>query len=275
MGTSTSSKGSPNGVPMVPPWVPDAPPPVDPASPDGPPDADDIPNPGPDLTAPNSNRFRGARANLGQFARGGTPNNMRRAVSHYVRKGYGGSSTASSRLANTTRTAGTLYQMLSAYAGNTSVPGGAPSKQALTGRDAKAVINAVVEAIAKTTGTLDAEAARKAIESALSEVLEEFPDETLLNLSDEARERAIECYVAEDVFVHMELDVCDSIWKNADSAMEAVEKLADIREFIRETVFAAFDKLREDGVTINTDNVSNVASKALKDAMVVFEDYIK
>jgi hypothetical protein len=260
---------------MVPPWVPPAPPPVDPASPDGPPDADDIPNPGPDVTAPDSNRFRGARTNLGQFARGGTANNVRRAVSHYVRTGYGGSGTASSRLANTTRTAGTLYQMLSAYAGNTSAPAGAPSKQALTGRDAKALINAVVEAVAKTTGSLDVEAARKAIESALSEVLEEYPDEDLLNLSDEARERAIECYVAEDVFVHMELDVGDAIWKNADSATEAVEQLDEIREFIRETVFASFDKLHEDGVSINTDNVSNVASKALRDAMVVFEEYIK
>lgn len=94
MGTSQSSNGSPSGVPMVPPWVPDIAPPASPndgAHPDVPPGQEHPAKPVP--VAP-ARRFLGANRNLGDHARTGDKGSMRRGVGQYVKKGYGGSETA-------------------------------------------------------------------------------------------------------------------------------------------------------------------------------------
>src|SRR5437773_2350230 len=109
MGTSASSKGPAGGVPMVPPWVPDPVPPNPP--PDAPPgpagDGSNDNQQGPDYAAPQqaplsrpptprlspiapAARFNGARRSLGDFARSGDSDDMRRGLRHYVRSGYGG-----------------------------------------------------------------------------------------------------------------------------------------------------------------------------------------
>src|ERR1700722_4751971 len=108
MGTSASSKGPGGGVPMVPPWVPDSvPPEAIPPDGDAPAPADgDVPNeepsggqkqsipqPGaPQQLSPiaPAARFRGARLNLGKFAKSGDQQEMRRGLRDYVRQGYGG-----------------------------------------------------------------------------------------------------------------------------------------------------------------------------------------
>ena len=131
MGTSSSSSGSPSGTPIVPPWVPDpVPPPGVGPEDDGvaPPDDD-----APDQTAPPPTqpvpiapraRFVGARTRLGNFARTGSADDMRKGVGHYARKGLGGGNTAVRRLGGTARTAGTLFSALSAAAaGQASGPG--------------------------------------------------------------------------------------------------------------------------------------------------------
>src|SRR5271156_1805219 len=108
MGTSSSSKGSPSNVPMVPPWVPDVPdgPPSDPPTdalpdeglPPAPTPGDEVDLAGvgesdgtPALTplptddkarlAP-AGRFGAARANLTSFARNSDRQAMRRGVRH-------------------------------------------------------------------------------------------------------------------------------------------------------------------------------------------------
>src|SRR5690606_3949859 len=98
MGTSQSSSGSPSGVPMVPPWVPD------PVAPDGQGD-DGSSQPSPDQPPPQGglrppspiappSRFGSSRTSLGRFASSGSDHDMRSGVGHYVGKGYGGAGTA-------------------------------------------------------------------------------------------------------------------------------------------------------------------------------------
>lgn len=103
MGTSQSSNGPLGGVPMVPSWVPDppdgempdggAPPPADGAT-DGPSDGQPAPSPPTPVPYAPTGRFGPARLNLGNFARTGEADSMRRGVGHYVRKGYGGAGTS-------------------------------------------------------------------------------------------------------------------------------------------------------------------------------------
>lgn len=150
MGTSSSSKGSPSNVPMVPPWVADVPSETpsdstDDVSPDEEPASAPRPLDGLDLagvadegeTAPlalpiddknrlaPAGRFSAARLDLGSFARNSDRQAMRRGMRYYVSRGYGGSSTATHRMGGTISSSETLFSAVSGIPGNPlQAPGG-------------------------------------------------------------------------------------------------------------------------------------------------------
>jgi hypothetical protein len=125
MGTSQSSGGPGPGVPMVPPWTPPAPPPEPQVPEPGAPDPSLPPPPGEQQPSPPiptlpavpltaappvapAARFRGTRRSLGDYARSGNRDDLKKALGHYVRSGYSGSTTASmtSRAERPARSAG-------------------------------------------------------------------------------------------------------------------------------------------------------------------------
>jgi uncharacterized protein Veg len=197
---------------------------------------------------------------------------MRRGVGHFVRSGYGGSSTATRRFGGTASSAGALYSMLSGTSAQ-SQPGKLLDPAVLAGKSARECIDAVVEATRPTDGTLDAEAGRRAINDALTELLQRFPDADILNLSEEQREFAVERYVASDVFRMFEIDLGAHIERNAPTTQAALGRLKEVRNYIRETVAASFRKLRTAGQQLTASRVSTLVRQALKDAFVVFEGY--
>lgn len=283
MGTSSSSSGSPSGTPMVPPWVPDPTPP----SGDGPGDDGATPSDGgdvPDQTAPAPAqpvpiappaRFRGARTRLGSFARTGSADDMRKGVGHYAHKGLGGGGTAVRRLGGTARTAGTLFGALSAAAaGQASGARNELDPAVLAGRSADEVMSAVVEAVRPVDGTQDGEASRAAIGKALSELLTQYPDADLLNLSEEQRILAVERFIAWDVFNRFDLDLGKTIQEKAPSATSALSRLKEVRDFITQTVAAEFRKLAGGAAALGSSKVAAMVRDALGLAIGVFEGYL-
>ena len=200
---------------------------------------------------------------------------MRRAVGHFVRKGYGGSSTAVQRFGGTVSTAGALYSALSSGA-----PGAAGDtdqrldRALLAGRSASEVIDAVIEAVRPIDGTQDAEASRSAIKDALSELLTRFPEADLLQLTPEQREFAIERYVAVDVFQRFALDLAKTIQDKAPSHTAALGRLKDVKNYVKETISAAFRKLKAAGTSLTSGRVTQIVRSALTEAMQVFEHYV-
>jgi hypothetical protein len=272
MGTSQSSNGPGPGVPLVPPWVPPPPPPDEP-DPPSPPDTLAPPLHASPVTArAPAGRFGAARRSLGSFATSGDRREMRRGVSNYVRHGYGGHSTASRRFEGTARTAGGLYGALSALANGPSGEfAGALDRQALLGRSAREVIDAVTDAVRPVDGSQDAEASREAIAEALSGLLDRFPDADLLTLSEEQRDLVIESYTAEDVFRRLELDLGKHIMDKAVSVADAMSRSAEIRDYVREAVAAAFRRLREVGTRLLNGHIASVVRSALAATLEVFE----
>lgn len=283
MGTSQSSKGPPSGVPMVPPWVPDIPLPTElPAVVplEGIPDASEEQgrppqiNPRQPIPVAPSGRFRNARHSLGEFARNGDRDSMRRGVGRYVRGGYGGSTTATRRFGGTTQTANALYSALS---GGVASPYVAPGSQLdpvlMAGRSVDDVMDAVVEAVRPVDGTQDTEASRAAIKDALAEVLTMFPDADLLNLEEQQREVVIERYVAADVFRRFDLDLGKTIRDKATSAATGLGRLKEVRDYIRETVAASFRKLRNAGQQMVAGRITQIVQSALNETFQVFEEY--
>jgi hypothetical protein len=133
------------------------------------------------------------------------------------------------------------------------------------------VIDAVIDAVRPIDGTQDAEASREAINDALSDLLETFPDADLLALSAEQRELVIEIFTAEDVFRRLQLDCGKHINDSAATVGDAMSRLSQIQDYVREVVSAEFKRLRDGGTTLQTGDIAAVVRKALAAAMEVFE----
>ena len=199
---------------------------------------------------------------------------MRRGLGQYVKKGYGGSATATRRMGGTAQTAQTLYSALSGGISNPyTTPGGALDPALTTGRSANEVMDAVVEAVCPVDGTQDAEASRTSIKDALADVLNQYPDADLLNLEQEQRELAIERFVSADVFRRIDLDLGKSIRDKAPNAATGLGRLKEVREYVRETVAASFRRLREAGQRLVAGRITAVAQSAIREAFQVFEGY--
>ena len=176
---------------------------------------------------------------------------MRRVLGRYVRTGYGGSATATRRFGVTATTAGALGGALaSVAAGHAAAPGSLLNPALLAGRTVQEVMDAVVEAVRPVDGTQDAEAERASIRDALSELLTRFPDADLLNLEADQRAYAIERFTAIDVFRRFELDLGKTIVEKAPSAIAALGRLKEVRDYVKQSVAASFRRLRDAGRTL-------------------------
>lgn len=286
MGTSQSSRGSPSGVPMVPPWVPELP-------------ADEIlqigegsanidvnnENEEAESTDENSeassqdiqnpvaqpNRFGPAKRCLSDFGKTGDPASMRKGVGRFIKKGYGGKRTATKRLSGTIKNAQTLFNVLS-----TGLPPGNQYQLNLLdlkGYSAFEVMDAVVEAILPVDGTQDTESSRASIKDALSEVLSAFPDADLTSLNQQQKECAIENFVGNDVYRRIELDLGAHIRKKAPDTKSAMSRMRDIKNYVKEAVAASFKKLRDSGKRLTATNVNGITKQAISETCSIFEEY--
>jgi hypothetical protein len=287
MGTSQSSNGSPAGVPMVPPWVPDLSLPEHPA--DGAdsdssdqseeqPAQEQTTSDDPNQTVPiaPSVRFGGAKRSLGDYVRTGDKASMRKGLGQYVKKGYGGSSIATRRMAGTAQVAQGLYSALASGPENPfAFDGGALDPASMAGKTAYEMMDAVVEVVRPVDGTQDTEASRASIKDALSNVLNLYPDADLTNLSEKQRDLAIELFVAGDVFRRIDLDLGKYIREKAPSATTAMGRLKEVREYVRETVASAFNRLRSVEQNLTGNTVTQIVQNAIRETCEVFEGYAK
>jgi len=268
---------------MVPPWVPDLAAPAgddpganpEPANPETPQGEQPAKSDEATVQVAPPGRFRPARISLGRFASSGDGRDLRRALGHYVRTGLGGTRTASRRLGGTAHTANALYSALSQLASGQTQPGSPLDRDLLAGKSARGVIAAVVEAVRPVDGTLDAEASRNAVSLALSDLLTKFPEADLVNLSEVERAFVIECFVARDVYNRFHLDLGQTILNSAPSAAAAAARSKEVLDYVRQTVSAAFRNLASTRQTLVASRVAQVVQAAVRDALVVFDEYVQ
>jgi hypothetical protein len=136
-------------------------------------------------------------------------------------------------------------------------------------------MDAVIEAVRPIDGTQDAEASRHAIRDALSELLNRFPDADLLSLSEDQRLFAIERYVAVDVYNRFHLDVGMAIQDKAPGIVTALARFKEVKDYIKETVSAAFRQVRAAGQVLNARHIAQMVTRALRETFRVFEDYVQ
>lgn len=268
MGTSKSSTGPGAGVALVPPWA--APDPDQPTTePAGPSDSTEEHDTGDTSPLAPPGRFRDARRQLGSFARTGDTDALRRGLGHYVRSGYGGSATFSRRLAAVGGTSGRLYDVLAT--------GRLPNGTALAdvvlvaSGHADVLLDAVVNSLQESNGTQDAEATRKATRTALSDLLQRYPDADLLTLDADQRLFVVERYTAEEIFLRVRLDLHEAIALHAADASTMLSRLRQVRSYVQQAVAAQFRALGT--APAAASQVRTVVSQVIKTTLSVFEEF--
>lgn len=281
MGTSSSSNGPGSGIPMVPPWAdnPTETPSTgqgdqednQPASEDNNAGGDaKETNPLP-LNAPPG-RFGGARGSLGAFAGDGSPSSMRNGIRQYVSRGYGGAKSAARRMGSTASTAGGLAGILSSNT-RTTTQSDNLNAQSFQSTNSDDVVNAIIEAVRPIDGTQDSEASRESIKDALSELLDKNPDADLLELDDNDKYVVMETFLATDIYRRIALDVGKHIQDKAPNAVAGVNRLKQIKEYVRETVKSSLKKIGNNLSSLPQHQVTHLARRVIEDTYEVFEDY--
>jgi hypothetical protein len=144
----------------------------------------------------------------------------------------------------------------------------------LAGRSADEVMDAIVEAVRPVDGTQDGEANREAIGKALSELLEQYPDADLLDLSEEERLFAVERFVACDVFNRFRLDVGKTIQEKAPSTVAGMSRLKEVKEYVAQTIAASFRKLSAGATNLGARKIATIVRESLREALDVFQAYL-
>lgn len=219
-------------------------------------------------------RFQQARTNLGRFARSGSQDDLRRGLGHYSRSGLGGSSTAARRMGGTAQRAGGLYGVLDALRTSTPIPTGVALDPAqLAGKSQTEIADIIASALAPVDGTQDGEAARDSVSRSLSELLETNPNADLTNLNAAEIDGVVEGYIAHDLAHRIELDVGKAVLDKANSYSEGVERLQEMKSYVRQEVARAFRAQRA-SQPMTRQNAASMSDAILHGTFEIFESYL-
>jgi hypothetical protein len=277
VGTQRSSSGPGPGVPFIPPWVepvPQAPDQLPPNSDQSPP-SEEVTLPLPPVDRAPAARFKGARLNLGGFAKSGSSDKLKAGLAHYVRTGLGGAARGESRMAGTATAVGRIYGGLSGFrAGEARPLEFAIDRESLAGRPAREVGDRIIDAVCPVDGSLDTEARRDSLSRAISELTEQFPDADLTALTAEQVDLLLQGFLANDLCHRIEFDVGKAIFEKAPDLATAVSRMEELRQYVREKVDASFRTNVAQGVSMTRSTAASLASKIIRDTLTVFEEYL-
>lgn len=252
MGTSASSKGPGSGVPLVPAWV------------------------GNDPTLAEPARFKNARTNLGSFAKTGSNDSLKRGLGHYSKTGLGGASRGTSRMGRSTSAAGGFVDVLSALRDGTALPPAAQLDPAtLAGKSQQEVADAIIDAVAPTDGTQDAESSRDSAARAFAEVLQSNPLADLTALTPDMIELFFERFLANDLVARIQLDIGKSVLDKAPDAASAIQRLETMQSFVKQEFARAVAELKAAGQRLQQGTGKSIGDAAIRATLDVFEGWIK
>jgi hypothetical protein len=253
-------------VPLVPPWVPEAGAPEPVAK-------QEQPAIGP--LAPPA-RFGTARRGLGDFARSGDRSSLRRGIASYAGKGLGGSRSAARRMGGAANRSGVLFDALGGLSSGTFDPAQLGFDAAgLAGRSAREIIDRVARFVSPSDGTQDAESSQRAVNAALSDLLGSDPNVDITALTEQQIEWVLERHIVYEIVQRIELDVGKAIVDKAPSPASAIDRMKEMREYVEETVSAAFRAQRQAGRPVDGSTAAKLTSTVIQETFAVFEEYVE
>ena len=183
----------------------------------------------------------------------------------------GGSRNAARRMGGSARTASILHNAL------TSLANGEPLPQefgidplALAGLSPSEIADALVDAIRPIDGTQDAEATRDSVARALSDILDQNADIT--SLTPQQIDQVTASTLGYDVALRIELDVGKAIIAKAPTKGEGLERLQEMKDYVREVVAAEYAAERASVGTVGRAAIERISRNAIQQAFEVFEE---
>lgn len=164
--------------------------------------------------------------------------------------------------------------MLDALRTATPVPQGVALDPAqLAGKSQSEIADIIASALAPVDGTQDGEAARDSVSRSLSELLATDPAADLTKLNAAQIDGVVEGYIAHDLAHRIELDVGKAVLDKADSYSEGVERLQEMKSYVRQEVARAFRAQRA-AQPMSRQNAAVMSDAVLRGTFEIFESYI-
>jgi hypothetical protein len=142
--------------------------------------------------------------------------------------------------------------------------------QSLAGLSPDQAVDALVDAIRPIDGTQDAEVTRDSAARALSEILAQNPD--LTNLTPAQIDQVTASLLGHDVAHRIELDVGKAVIDKAPTKGEGLERLQEMKDYVREVVAAEYAAERAKAGTVGRAAIERISNNALQQTFEVFED---
>jgi hypothetical protein len=101
-------------------------------------------------------------------------------------------------------------------------------------------------------------------------LLDAQPGTNLLELDERARETVTELFVVADVYRRIALDLGKKIQEKAPSPKAGLNRLRQIKDYVRETIGAELRKIKAAGLTSAGASVSTITRQALESTFRVF-----
>ncbi|WP_129589358.1 Qat anti-phage system associated protein QatB [Neobittarella massiliensis] len=280
MGTSTSSMGPGAGVSLDPEWLDDIELPnqentqQDGQSDDkgGEDDQSDekerIDNEKSEL-APKS-RFANARRGMGEYVRSGSKDSLKRSLGHYSKTGMGGAKNLSKRMRTSAKVAANFFQTFQALRDNDNF---ALSKilSELQGRGANAneIIDTIIDNVCPNGGSLDEISCRDSGRFALSEFMNQNPDADISKLTDDQIWSLTSTFLGNEAFSRIQLDIGQSFERQEVSAVERVDRMNEMKDYLQSEISAQLNRLRNSG--LQTIDMQKLFQTAIKNTFEVYE----
>lgn len=278
MGTSASSMGPGAGVSLDPEWLDDIELPNqdntqsedddntenDNQSDEKEPDDNEKPDIAPKF------RFASARKGMGEYVRSGNKDSLRKSLGHYSKTGMGGAKNLSKRMRTSTKVAANFFQTFQSLRDNENFALGKILSE-LQGRGANAneIIDTIIDNVCPNGGSLDEVSCRDSGRFALSEFMSQNPDADISKLTDDQIWSLTGTFLGNEAFSRIQLDIGQAFEKQNVSAVERVNRMNEMKDYLQSEISAQLNRLRNSGS--QTIDMQKLFQTAIKNTFEVYE----
>lgn len=280
MGTSASSMGPGAGVSLDPEWLDDIelPNQGDNQSDDHNDDSSEKDNQS-DGKKPDDNekpdiapkfRFASARRGMGEYVRSGSKDSLRKSLGHYSKTGMGGAKNLSKRMRTSTKVAANFFHTFQSLRDNENFALGKILSE-LQGRGANAneIIDTIINNVCPNGGSLDEVSCRDSGRFALSEFMDQNPDADISKLTDDQIWSLTAAFLGNEAFSRVQLDIGQSFEKQDVSAVERVNRMNEMKEYLQSEISVQLNQLRNSGSQMI--DMEKLFQTAIKNTFEVYE----
>ena len=215
-------------------------------------------------------RFASARRGMGEYVRSGSKDSLRKSLGHYSKTGMGGATNLSKRMRTSTKVAANFFQTFQSLRDNENFALGKILSE-LQGRGANAneIIDTIINHVCPNGGSLDEVSCRDSGRFALSEFMDQNPDADISKLTDDQIWSLTATFLGNEAFSRVQLDIGQSFEKQDVSAVERVNRMNEMKEYLQSEISVQLNRLRNSGSQMI--DMEKLFQTAIKNTFEVYE----